>query len=183
VYGETNNGIAIYAYASGSGNLIEGWRAGLGPELKFRVSNAGNVTADGTFTSPAADMAEMLPAVAGLEPGDVLVIGEDGQLTRCTTAYQPTVVGVYSTKPGFLGGGGDDVNLTGKIPLAVIGVVPVKVSAENGPILPGDLLVASSTPGYAMKAGPNPPIGTVVGKALASLLKGTGVIQILVMLQ
>ena len=75
------------------------------------------------------------------------------------------------------------MNLTGKIPLAVIGVVPVKVSAENGPIHPGDLLVASSTPGYAMKAGPNPSVGTVIGKALASLLEGTGMIQILVMLQ
>jgi hypothetical protein len=34
-----------------------------------------------------------------------------------------------------------------------------------------------------MKAGPNPSIGTVIGKALEGLGSGTGVIQMLVMLQ
>ena len=59
----------------------------------------------------------------------------------------------------------------------------MKASTENGPIAPGDLLVASATPGHAMKASPNPPIGTVIGKALEGLDEGTGVIRILVMLQ
>ena len=36
---------------------------------------------------------------------------------------------------------------------AVIGVVPVKVTAENGAIRPGKLLVRSGTPGHAMQAG------------------------------
>jgi len=35
--------------------------------------------------------------------------------------------------------------------LALTGRVPVKVTNENGPIVPGDLLTSSSTPGYAMK--------------------------------
>ena len=183
IYANANgNGPGLVVMSNGTGNLMEAWKL-FPSDKKFQVSNAGNVTADGSFTSPAADMAEMLPAVAGLEPGDVLVVGKDGQLTRCSTAYQPSVVGVYSTSPGFVGGGGDDANLTGKVPLAVIGVVPVKASAENGAIQPGDLLVASATPGHAMKAGANPAVGTVIGKALASLKSGTGVIQILVMLQ
>lgn len=38
-----------------------------------------------------------------------------------------------------------------EVPLAVVGIVPCKVTTENGPILVGDLLVTSSTPGYAMK--------------------------------
>jgi hypothetical protein len=46
-----------------------------------------------------------------------------------------------------------------------------------------DLLMASATPGHAMKASPNPPVGTVVGKAMEGLDEGTDVIQILVMLQ
>jgi hypothetical protein len=92
------------------------------------------------------------------------------------------VAGVYSTRPGFVGGQPVEGKIAGTIPLAVVGVVPVKVSAENGPIHPGDLLVASSTPGHAMKAGPNPPQGTVIGKALAGLSTGTGVIQMLVTL-
>ena len=41
---------------------------------------------------------------------------------------------------------------TDEVPLAVIGIVPCKVTAEAGPIVAGDLLVTSSTPGHAMKA-------------------------------
>ena len=125
----------------------------------------------------------MLPAVAGLEPGDVLVVGDDGQLTQSTTLYQSSVVGVYSTKPGFVGGAPVVGSITGTIPLAIVGIVPVKVSAENGPIHPGDLLVASATPGHAMKASPNPPQGTVIGKALEKWAADTGVIKMLATLQ
>ena len=183
IYANANgNGPGLVVMSNGTGNLMEAWKL-FPSDKKFQVSNAGNVTADGTILGGGADMAEMLPGVVGLEPGDVLVIGEDGQLTRCSKAYQATVVGVYSTKPGFVGGGGFDVDLTGKVPLAVIGVVPVKVSAENGAIQPGDLLVASSMPGHAMKAGADPAAGTVIGKALASLKSGTGVIQMLIMLR
>jgi len=152
-------------------------------DIQFRVTTSGQGRSDVGWTTPAEDFAEMLPAVPGLEPGDVLVVGADGKLARSTQAYQPTVVGVYSTRPGFVGGQPVEGELEGHIPLAVVGVVPVKASAENGPICPGDLLVASATPGHAMKAGPNPPQGTVIGKALEGLEEGTGVIQMLVVLQ
>jgi len=165
----------------GTGDLLRAFiSAG---ELRFRFQNDGWGRSDGGWTSPASDFAEMFPAVNGLEPGDVLVVGADGKLARSTQAYQPTVVGVYSTRPGFVGGQPVEGELEGHIPLAVVGVVPVKASAENGPIRPGDLLVASATPGHAMRAGPNPPQGTVIGKALEGLEKGTGVIQMLVVLQ
>jgi hypothetical protein len=65
--------------------------------------------------------------------------------------------------------------------MAVVGIVPCKVSAENGPIAPGDLLVTSSTPGHGMRDA-NPRVGTVIGKALESLESGTGVIRVLVTL-
>jgi hypothetical protein len=188
-------GIGVYGYGRGgtggkfvsyNGNLLEGWEeetSGSGPtELRFKVTYGGDVYADGTYNSPAADFAELLPAAEGLQPGDVLAIGADGRLVRSDRAYQTSVVGVYSTKPGFVGGAtGEDS--AGKAPLAVVGVVPVKVSAENGPIQPGDLLVASSTPGHAMCAGANPPLGTVIGKALAGMKQGVGVIQMLATLQ
>jgi regulator of RNase E activity RraA len=132
-----------------------------------------------------ADFAEMLPAAAGLEPGDVLVIDPDGQLIRSTEPYQASVAGVYSTKPGFVGGQPVEGTVAGAIPLAVVGVVPVKVTTENGAIRPGDLLVASAIPGHAMKAGPNPPQGTVIGKALEKLdaSQGIGIIKMLATLQ
>jgi len=94
------------------------------------------------------------------------------------------VVGVYSEKPGFLGSSHPmEDQADDEIPVAVVGIVPCKVSAENGPVARGDLLVTSATPGHAMRAGEAPPIGTVIGKALEGLDEGTGIIQMLVMLQ
>ena len=91
-------------------------------------------------------------------------------------------MGVYSFRPSYLGNA-QFANEDGYVPLGLLGVVPVKVSAENGAIQPGDLLVASSTPGHAMKAGENPPQGTVIGKALEPLIEGTGYIRMIVTLQ
>ena len=171
--------------------------AGADGGLDFRVTNTGTVYANGGYhcslgpgaepgtcviqNSPA-DFAEMLPSGEGLEPGDVLVVGPDGRLARSTQAYQSAVVGVYSTQPGYLGGG-EHRGQDGYAPRAVAGIVPVRASTEHGPIAPGDLLVSSATPGHAMKADPNPPLGTVIGKALQGLDAGTGVIQMLVTLQ
>ena len=87
----------------------------------------------------------------------------------------------------------------GKIAIAIAGKVPCKVTTENGPIKPGDLLTTSSKPGYAMKCTFLDPAQAkdfeelkyilkenlrrrkaVVGKALEGLEKGEG--QILVLL-
>src|SRR5439155_8807973 len=48
-------------------------------------------------------------------------------------------------------------------PLVLAGRVPVKVSAENGPVQIGDLLAPSSTPGVAMRATePGPTVGVAL---------------------
>jgi hypothetical protein len=93
--------------------------------------------------------------------------------------YATNVVGVYSTHPGFVGGYD---GTEGKIPLAVLGIVPVKASTENGPIRPGSLLVTSTIAGHAMQAGSKPQTGTVIGKAMEGLNQGTGIIKMLVIL-
>ncbi|MGV8041163.1 MAG: hypothetical protein AB2L07_14180 [Thermoanaerobaculaceae bacterium] len=175
------SGEVLFLQANG-GPFIRAFNNGES-DVKFKVDYAGNVTADGGFSSPAADFAEMLPARDGLEPGDVLAISADGRLMRSVEAYQASVVGVCSTKPGFLGGSADDANPAGKVPLALVGVVPVKASAEGGAIRPGDMLVASSTPGHAMRSGDRPPVGRVIGKALTPLATGTGRITMIVILQ
>jgi hypothetical protein len=194
-YGYANPGGKFFSY---SGNPIEAWEDQYGDgytlNLRFKVDYSGNVYADGTYygaggvSAGSADFAEMVPpGQTELEPGDVLAIGPDGQMIRTSEPYQSTVAGVYSTEPGFIAGNKLDKEGNPlepeRIPLAVVGVVPVKASAENGSIRPGDLLTTSSTPGHAMKAGPNPPVGTVIGKALGTLAEGTGVIQMLVTLQ
>ncbi|MBN1535717.1 MAG: hypothetical protein JW908_03210 [Anaerolineales bacterium] len=58
----------------------------------------------------------------------------------------------------------------------------IKVDASFGAINPGDLLVASSNPGYAMVSH-DPKVGTVIGKALESLDSGTGTIAVLIAFQ
>jgi hypothetical protein len=87
-------------------------------------------------------------------------------------------VGIGTTAPA------DAKTSPSEVPMAMVGRVPTKVSAENGPIHAGDLLVASSRMGYAMKGTDRDKmLGAVVGKALGSLDSGTGVIEVLVTLQ
>ncbi|MGD2144506.1 MAG: hypothetical protein PVF54_08530, partial [Anaerolineae bacterium] len=97
---------------------------------RFKVQGDGDVYIDGTYYDTGADFAEMFSGQDNLQPADVLIIGANGQLTRSTAPYQTTVVGVYSTRPGFVGGVGEDDDLTGKVPLAILGIVPVKASTE-----------------------------------------------------
>lgn len=58
----------------------------------------------------------------------------------------------------------------------------IKVDASYGAIHPGDLLVASSRPGYAMRSA-NPRVGAVLGKALDTLESGTGTIPVMISLK
>jgi hypothetical protein len=78
----------------------------------------------------------------------------------------------------------DAASLASEVPMAVVGIVPCKVTAENGAITVGDLLVASSQAGFAMKGTDRGRmLGAVVGKALEPLTAGNGIIQVLVTLQ
>jgi hypothetical protein len=152
----------------------------------FAVLNTGEVRSKVGFATLAQDYAVMMN-VQGLksdyEPGDVLVISAEQDLMAglCAASYSTTVIGVYTESPGFLGGQAVTSQADG-IPVAVMGIVSVKVNAENGPIHAGDLLVTSSIPGYAMR-GEDPPPGTILGKALGSLDSGSGEIQVLLTLQ
>jgi hypothetical protein len=120
-------------------------------------------------------------------PGDILVIdsGNPDGFAKSTRPYSTLVAGIYSTKPGVVGRKSTDPDKAkAEIPMAMVGIVPTKVSAENGPVKRGDLLVTSSTVGYAMNGTDHSQmIGTIVGKALGSLSSGTGVIDVLVTLQ
>jgi len=125
---------------------------------------------------------------AKYEPGDLMVIDPDkpGSFLKSNQPYSTLVAGVYSTKPGFVGRKhpASDPASADEIPMAMVGRVPTKTSTENGPIKVGDLLVASSKPGYAMRGTDHDRmLGAVIGKALGSLDSGTGVIEVLVTLQ
>jgi hypothetical protein len=179
---------AVVANAGG-GNIYLGMTNGT---HKFRVDTNGVTYADGGYQSSGADFAESV-AVRGkrseYEPGDLLAIDSNSsrRLALARTPYSTLVAGIYSTKPGMLATPHDIDDprpATTEVPLAVVGIVPCKATAANGPIEAGDLLVTSSQPGYAMK-GTNRSrmLGAVVGKALEPLPNGSGVIQVLVTLQ
>jgi hypothetical protein len=184
--GVINGGVVVNA---SGGNLYLGMTNTV---HKFRVDTNGVAYADGGFVASGADFAESV-AVRGhrseYEPGDVLEIDEsaDRHLTRSHHAYATLVAGIYSTKPGVLATPhtiDDPSAKSTEIPLAVVGIVPCKVSAENGAVARGDLLVTSSTPGYAMKGTDRSRlVGAVVGKALQPLAAGTGTIEVLITLQ
>jgi hypothetical protein len=151
-----------------------------------------HIDQNGAFVA-GSDFAESLPVAgdpAGYEPGDVLVISLDrpGGVEKCSQPYDSLVVGVYSTRPGFLGADKDGATevAADEVPVAVLGIVPVKVTDENGPVQPGDLLTTSSTAGHAMRCeGLELCFGRTLGKALEALPAGqhSGVIQMLVSLQ
>ncbi len=161
----------------------------------------------------SVDVAEYINDSKGnTEPGDVLVADPTAKesVILSETAYQSSVVGIVSTDPHLVmgmelvideetGAPLPDVQATR---LALTGRVPCKVTDENGPIQPGDLLTSSSTPGHAMKWTPldvNEATNfeelksilaenelrrhAVIGKALESHGGGTGKIMVLVSLQ
>ena len=148
-----------------------------------------HITSTGTFVG-GSDFAEALVsrgAQGEYEPGDVLVMSSDGKsVERSTDNYSQRVVGVYSTRPAVLGAEKDGYSRVERedIPVAIIGIVPTKVTSENGAIHVGDPLVTSSVAGYAMKGTKSERMfGAVLGKALEPLETGAGMIRVLVSLR
>lgn len=142
-----------------------------------------------TGTVCGGDYAESVDVIGrrkSYKPGDVLVIDPNtpGKFLESADPYSTSVAGIYSTKPGLVGRRQGAPRNPDAVPMAMVGIVPTKVTAENGPIRPGDLLVTSSTLGYAMKGtNRSKMLGAVIGKALGSLDTGKGVIEVVVMLQ
>lgn len=200
--GTTGDGVGVFGTTNspqGVGGLFQNVpggdiiRGGINQPVVnlFRVDATGKVFADGGFQPNGADFAESM-AVTGdrgkYAAGDLLVIdpSTNQHLALAEHPYSTLVAGIYSTKPGVLGSTRtvDEPTAKDEVPLAVVGIVPCKVTAENGAIRVGDLLVTSSTPGHAMKGTDrNKMLGAVVGKALEPLDDGKGVIQVLVTLQ
>lgn len=176
------NGNSHLYFTFGSGNSY----AANTPLMRFDPD--GDIHAAGTVTGGGVDLAEAFPVVgptAAYEPGDVLVIATDRTRTveKSSRPYSALVAGVYATKPGvLLHEGPIDTILDEKVPMGLIGVIPTKVTGENGPIQVGDLLVTSSTAGHAMKADTAKlGFGMVLGKALEPFDgRGAGVIHVLV---
>lgn len=148
----------------------------------------GDIDVTGDVRLQNADCAEDFNIGSNLkvEPGTVMVLGEEGCLFPSQNAYDKRVAGVVSGagdyKPGIVLDKQESERI--RQPIALMGKVYCKVDARFGAIEIGDLLTTSSTPGHAMKAdNPLKAFGTVIGKALKPLEEGQGLIPILVALQ
>jgi len=164
------------------------------PGLNYKLDVTGNtnvtgdITLSGTIHAKYQDMAEWVPSSEQITTGTVVVLDstKSNQVISSTQSYDTRVAGVVSEKPGIaLGESGAN-----KVLIATTGRVLVKVDASRSPIHIGDLLVTSDIPGLAMKSEPitignrkmHMP-GTLIGKALEPLEKGSGKILVLLSLQ
>lgn len=188
-----SDGYGIYLGANASNAthmaILPNGSVGIGtsyPEQKLHVS--GNVKVEGNIAAKYQDVAEWVPADISMEAGTVVIAapGEVDHVLPSSKPYDTRVVGVVSAAPGIvLGEDGQ-----GKLRIATVGRVKVKVDVGKIPIEVGDLLVTGSGQGVAMKSEPikisgrtiHQP-GTLIGKALEPLKSGTGQILVLLCLQ
>lgn len=98
------------------------------------------------------------------------------------TSYAGVLSGANGIEPGLVLRAQHEAAVEGTHNLALSGRVYVRATAANGRIAPGDLLTASATAGYAMKATDDAQRtrGAVIGKAMSSLPSGRGFVLLLV---
>ncbi len=110
-----------------------------------------------------------------------------GDLLISNEAYDKKIAGIISgagdLKPGLIlnqESHSSDMD----IPVVLAGRVYCLVDATYGAVNPGDLLTSSETPGYAMKVEDfTKAQGAIIGKAMSSLIKGKGLVLVLVSMQ
>jgi hypothetical protein len=165
----------IYLFDSNADTRIEG-------QAKIHLNGT-----TGDIMLAGADCAERFTVSdeASTDPGTVLVVADGERLMTCREPYDRRVAGVVSgagrCRPGIVLDGNAH---HGTVPVALVGKTYCKVDASYEPIECGDLLTTSRTPGHAMRASDRErAFGAILGKALASLSDGTGVIPVLVALQ
>jgi hypothetical protein len=185
VWGFSQNGAAIYGQAGGVGSV-----AGL---FVGNVVIDGNLTVTGSKGGYVVDLA-LNDGFEPLSRGDLVVVTGVGEpvfgnipvplVRKADSEASTAVIGVVDQAEGRSPELDDGLIHPGEyLRLVTLGAfVAVKVDAGFGAVEPGDLLVSSLTPGHAMRAD-RPETGTVVGKALSSLERGTGTVPILVALQ
>jgi hypothetical protein len=201
--GTTGTGSFYYDVFNGVGDHV--WRTTASASERMRITNAGNVgigianpltklhvvgdvTVTGNIAAKYQDVAEWVPSTQKLSVGTVVVVDTRGtnQVLASSLAYDTGVAGVITGQPGLILGEEGE----GKVKVATTGRVKVRVDATRAPVRAGDLLVTSEVPGVAMRSEPvsfggvsmHRP-GTIIGKALEPLEKGTGEILVLLSLQ
>lgn len=120
-----------------------------------------------SFEASNTDTSSRYHADDSYEPGTVLIIGGDNEVTVTSTPTDTRVAGVVSERSGYKLNADSGFDATHPY-IALNGRVPCKVIA---PVQKGDVLVTSSLPGYAMAASDpsNVPAAAIIGKALGEM--------------
>ena len=140
-----------------------------------KYANVWATTFQGTATSAQyADLAEKYESDSNYECGTVVVFGGEKEITVTDQHNDHRVAGVISTNPAYMmnsGADGQYVALRGRVPCKVI-----------GPIKKGDVLITSSTPGFAQTCASPLSVSAccIVGKALQNFDGTEGVIEVVV---
>ena len=129
------------------------------------ITGRWSLTTNSRFEATYADLAEYYEGDREYEIGTVLVFGGDKEVTESATHRTTRVAGVVSDQSAYIMNSGCQgiktcVALQGRVPVKVIGAVAK-----------GDMLVASSIPGYACVDN-DPKVGTVIGKAVGTKTDG-----------
>jgi hypothetical protein len=192
VHGQSDTNFGVHGVSNGTGPNAIGVVARGGPGVPGNVPPAGRFEGDvevlGDVRLTGGDCAEEFDVVETetVEPGTVMVLGEEGELQPSYTAYDKRVAGVISGagdyKPGIVLD--KQTSQRKRQPIALLGKAYCKVDAEYAPIEIGDLLTTSPTRGHAMKASDSlKAFGTVIGKALRPVREAQNLIPILITLQ
>jgi hypothetical protein len=117
-----------------------------------------------------ADVAEIYVGDASYEPGTLVALGGEAEVTQTIGFADQDVFGIVSTRPAYL------MNARRKhdknaLPIAVAGRIPVNVT---GVVKRGDRLIASAIPGVAQAASPDAPAWSIVGRSLGEF-SGEGI--------
>ena len=125
-----------------------------------------------------ADLAEKYTSDQEYEPGTVVELGGEQEVTQTRRSRSTAIAGIVSTNPAHLMN--DQLVSEHVVDVALIGRVPCKVV---GRVRKGDLLISSDEPGHAQAYRDihNPPTGSVIGKSIESKdNEEPGVIEVLV---
>ncbi len=173
----------------------------------FHIDEVGNLFADGSKAGYVVDVAQNADTVS-LETGDVVVVSGAGKpvageiplievqlaaaegtsavigvVDKCYVSPSEHDTGATSNPTGVSCANASAIAPGEYLTVVTLGSFKaIKVDASFGAIEPGDLLVASTNPGYAMVSH-DPKVGTVIGKALEGLDSGTGIIAVLISFQ
>jgi len=142
-----NANVSSYLFINGTENATSNVTGAVrilgGMSVGGNIRCAGNIRGDyliGTsITALYADLAERFEADAYYTPGTVLTMGGPAEVTLEEEELSDNIIGVVSTKAGYLMNAGAGDNSTHP-PIAVSGRVPVRVI---GPVRKGDRLVSA----------------------------------------